>query len=84
MQAYILGASTRKQMRLSRDKKMMTALKTTVGSTDGLVERQVYRVIAAMTLGMHNNHKGTQDTSCMQCHSILHSSLCLEEAYIYK
>ena len=54
MQAYILGASTRKRMRLSSAASMVTALRKAMGSAAGLAERQVYRVITAMKVNLHS------------------------------
>ena len=55
MQAYVLGASTRKRMRLSSATSMVTALRKAMGSTAGLAERQAYRAITAMNMNMRSD-----------------------------
>ena len=42
-------------MRLLRDTRLMTTLTAIAGSEVGRAERQLYRAIAAMTLGLHNS-----------------------------
>ena len=55
--AHVSGVTTRRRMQLLRSTRLMTALRAIMISEAGTAERQLYRAITTMTLGLQDSQR---------------------------